>query len=303
MNASPHPGQAAMDDAIRRALAEDIGEGDVTTIATVPADRRAEAVLLAKESGVIAGLAVAERVFGLLDAGLAVEWLADDGARVEAGTRVGVVRGPAGSLLSGERLALNLMQRMSGIATLTRQMVDAVGERHTRILDTRKTAPGLRVFDRWAVRLGGGTNHRFGLFDMILVKDNHIAAAGGVAEAVAAALAFRDRHDPSLVIEVEARTMDEVDQVLEAGGVDRILLDNMVRLHDDGRIDTTMLEEAVSRVNRRMETEASGNVTLQTVPAIAATGVDYISSGALTHSVRALDISLKIELAQAIRGS
>ncbi len=290
------PDPAEMDALIERALAEDVGSGDVTTLATVPAGQRAEAYFLAKEEGVLAGLAVAERVFARLDAAVAVGWRAADGDAVAAGTRFGTVRGPARAILSGERLALNLMQRMSGIATATRRMVNAAGP-GTRILDTRKTAPGLRAFDKWAVRLGGGTSHRAGLYDMVLVKDNHIAAAGGVRAAIEAARAYRAAHAPGLLIEIEARTLGEVDAVLATGGVDRVLLDNMVRLAPDGTVDTAMLREAVGRVGGRFETEASGNVTLATVAAIAATGVDFISSGALTHSARALDISLKIELA------
>ena len=290
------PAPSSIDDLIQRALAEDVGEGDVTTLATIPAERQAAATFLAKEDGILAGLAVAERVFAMLDADLRVQWDAADGDAVTTGTKFGTVDGAARSILVGERLALNLMQRMSGIATATRRMVDAAAGGAT-ILDTRKTAPGLRVFDKWAVRLGGGTNHRTGLHDMFLVKDNHIAAAGGIRAAIEAARRYRDEHAPDLAIEIETRTLDEVDEVLDVGGVDRVLLDNMVEVGDDGYVDTTMLAEAVGHIGGAFETEASGNVTLATVPAIAATGVDFISSGALTHSVRALDISLKIDLA------
>jgi len=290
-----NPDLQVIDALIERALAEDIGAGDVTTLSTVPAGRRATATFLAKEDGVLAGLAVAERVFAALSPQVALTWTHDDGDAVEAGTRFGTVEGPARPILTGERLALNLMQRMGGIATATRRMVDAAGDGAT-ILDTRKTAPGLRAFDKWAVRLGGGTNHRTGLYDMFLIKDNHIAAAGGVRAAIEAAQSYRAEHAPELEIEIETRTMDEVDTVLRVGGVDRVLLDNMVTVGDDGRINVARLADAVRRVGGRFETEASGNVTLATVPAIAATGVDYISSGALTHSVRALDISLKIAL-------
>jgi nicotinate-nucleotide pyrophosphorylase (carboxylating) len=288
------PDLQEIDALIERALAEDVGAGDVTTLATVPAGRRATATFLAKADGVLAGLAVAERVFAGLDPQVALSWSVSDGDAVKAGTRFGTVEGPAQPILTGERLALNLMQRMSGIATATRQMVDAAGE--ATILDTRKTAPGLRTFDKWAVRLGGGQNHRTGLYDMFLIKDNHIAAAGGIRAAIEAAHAYRAEHAPELLIEIETRTMDEVETVLSIGGMDRMLLDNMVALSDDGRIDVSRLADAVRRIGGRFETEASGNVTLATVPAIAATGVDYISSGALTHSVRALDISLKIDL-------
>jgi nicotinate-nucleotide pyrophosphorylase (carboxylating) len=276
------------------ALEEDIGPGDVTTLATVPAERRAEGRFLAKEPGVLAGLAVAERVFARVDPGVRVSWSAADGDGVEAQTVFGTAEGPARALLTGERLALNVMQRMSGIATATRRMAEAA--RPAALLDTRKTAPGLRALDKWAVRLGGGRNHRTGLYDMILVKDNHIEAAGGVREAVEAAKRYRQQHAPALAIEVEARTLEEVEAVLRAGGADWVLLDNMVRLHDDGFVETAPLREAVALVGGRLKTEASGNVTEATVSAIASTGVDAISAGALTHSVRALDLSMKIAL-------
>jgi len=298
----PPPYLAAedLDALIRRALEEDLGPGDVTTLATIPPGTRAEAVFLAKAPGTVAGLDVAGRVFGALDASVSVGWTVRDGDTVEAGRRFGTVSGPAHALLSGERVALNLMQRMSGIATATRAMVRAIGDHRARLLDTRKTAPGLRALDKWAVLLGGGHNHRIGLFDQILVKDNHIAACGGIREAVQAANAWRSESGrPDLALEIEVRTLDELDQVLEAGGVDVILLDNMVRMTDGGAVDTGMLSEAVRRVGGRVRTEASGNVSLATVAAIAATGVDFISSGALTHSVTALDISLEVSLAGA----
>ena len=285
-----------IDAVIARALEEDLGAGDVTTQATVDPATRATGHFLAKADGVVAGLYVAERVFQAVDTDVRVTWHADDGGAVTQGMRIGTVEGPAHGLLSAERLALNLMQRMSGIATATRRMVTAASPHGAQILDTRKTAPGLRLLDKWAVKLGGGANHRIGLYDMILVKDNHIAAAGGVAEAVRAAQRWRDEHHPGLQIEVETRTLDEVRTVLEIGDVNFILLDNMVDRQDDGTVDTSRLAEAVALIDGRIATEASGNVTLETVSAIAATGVDYISSGALTHSVRALDVSLTIDL-------
>ncbi len=198
--------------------------------------------------------------------------------------------------MAAERLALNVLQRMSGIATVTRRMVEAARPHPARILDTRKTAPGLRLLDKWAVRLGGGENHRLGLYDMILIKDNHIASVGGVRAAIEAAQQYRQDRDASLSIEIETRTLDEVQAVLETDGVEVILLDNMVTVQPDGAIDTSLLQEAVALVDGRMATEASGNITLATVPAIAATDVTYISCGALTHSVKAMDLSLKIEL-------
>ncbi|MDX1418567.1 MAG: carboxylating nicotinate-nucleotide diphosphorylase [Rubricoccaceae bacterium] len=294
----PDPVAQALADLLPRALAEDVGPGDVTTQATVPADQQATARFLAKEDGVLAGLAVAERVFGTVDGDLRVDWTAADGDAASAGTVFGEVRGPARAILTGERLALNLLQRMSGIATAAQRMAEAA--RPATVLDTRKTAPGLRALDKWAVTLGGARNHRTGLYDMVLVKDNHIAAAGGVGAALRGVHAFLERRGLALPIEVETRTLEEVDAVLRlvAGGlrVDRVLLDNMAR-PTPGGLDTTRLAAAVRRVGDRIETEASGNVTLATVGAIAATGVDYISSGALTHSVRALDLSLKIALA------
>ena len=291
-----------LDVIIRHALDEDVQGGDVTTEATIPRASRASAVFLAKETGILAGLFVAERVFHHVDPEVRIVWNQHDGDKIEAGTVFGHVSGDAHALLIGERTALNMLQRMSGIATATRRMVDATGPHSARILDTRKTVPGLRYLDKWAVHLGGGVNHRMGLYDMILIKDNHITAAGGVEPAIRAAQAHRKTiNQPDLEIEVEARTLEEVATVLEVwqqagGGVDRILLDNMVHNRPDGQVDTSMLEEAVALIRGRIHTEASGNVTLHTVPAIAATGVDYISSGALTHSVRAFDISMKVRL-------
>lgn len=290
----PHDVAADLPELLVRALAEDVGAGDVTTEATVGPDVQATGRFLVKEDGVIAGLAVAERVFAAVDPDLVLEWSAADGDWVEAGTTVGTVRGAARSILVGERLALNLVQRMGGIATAAHAFAEAA--RPATVLDTRKTAPGLRLLDKLAVRLGGAQNHRVGLFDRVLVKDNHIEAAGGVREALAA---VTDHAAPDVPVEIEARTLDEVDAVLAAKAeglrVDTILLDNMARPTDAG-LDVSVLEEAVRRVGGRLATEASGNVTLATVGAIGATGVDFVSSGALTHSVRALDVSLKIRL-------
>ena len=286
----------ALDALLDRALAEDIGPGDVSALSTIPADRQADAYFLLKEDGVVAGLAVAERVFAKVDPELRVEWSASDGDRLTAGTRFGTVEGPARSLLSAERLALNLMQRMSGIATAARRMAEAAAP--AKVLDTRKTVPGLRLLDKEAVRLGGAHNHRIGLYDMVMVKDNHIAAAGGLAEAVRATRRYLDAHGLDVPVEVETRTLEEVDELLavaEEGRVDRVLLDNMARRTPNG-LDVSMLEAAVARIGGRLDTEASGNVTLETAHAIGATGVDFVSVGALTHSVRALDISLKVSV-------
>lgn len=292
----PYLSPADLDALIERALDEDLGPGDVTTEATVSPNTTAVAHVRAKENSIAAGLDAAERTFRAVDDAVDLTWTVDDGAPIQAGTTVGRVRGSARALLMAERTALNLMQRMSGIATATRQMVEAVAPHDTQILDTRKTAPGLRLLDKWAVRLGGGTNHRLGLHDQILIKDNHITAAGGIPEALQAARQYRNERAPDLQIEIETRTLKEVRTVLNAGGADIILLDNMVDGTPSGTVDVTRLEEAVALINGRATTEASGNVTLETVPAIAATGVDAISSGALTHSVQALDLSIEMTL-------
>lgn len=296
MNLPPYLTSETLDLLLATALEEDLGAGDVTTEATIPPHTRATGRFLAKADGVVAGLAVAERVFAEVDPDVEVRFDVADGAEVENGQVFGSVTGRARSLLVAERLALNVMQRMSGIATATRRMVEATGPHPAQILDTRKTAPGLRGLDKWAVLLGGGTNHRVGLYDMILIKDNHIAAAGGVREAIEAARAYCAEREAALEIEIEARTLSEIREVLATGGVDRILLDNFVRVNAGGVVDTSGLAEALALVGGRVPCEASGNVTLATVPAIAATGVAFISSGALTHSVTALDISLKLRL-------
>jgi nicotinate-nucleotide pyrophosphorylase (carboxylating) len=227
-----------------------------------------------------------------------VDWKTVDGARIQAGQEFGTISGPAKSILGAERLALNFLQRMSGIATETARYVAAIEGSDTVILDTRKTAPGLRALDKWAVRLGGGQNHRMGLFDMILIKENHISAAGGIEQAInavnEAAEAGHDSGTPekNLLIEIEAATLNQVREIVVVGGVDRILLDNMVTVGTDGQIDASRLSAAVALIDGRFQTEASGNVSLETVRSIASTGVDFISSGALTHSVKALDLSL-----------
>ncbi len=282
---------------IDRALAEDVGGGDVTTEATIPEGTRATARFLLKEDGVVAGLAVAERVFARVDPDLAVSWTAADGDRLDAGTVFGTVVGRARSILVAERLALNVVQRMGGIATAAARMARAAAP--AVVLDTRKTAPGLRALDKWAVVLGGARNHRVGLHDMVLVKDNHVAAAGGIRPAIDAVGRYLRETGREVPVEVEARTLDEVDAVLAAvadgAHVDRILLDNMAR-RTDGGLDVSVLEAAVRRVDGAVQTEASGNVTLDTAGRIGATGVDFISSGALTHSVTALDVSLNVGL-------
>ena len=270
-----------IDAIIRNALEEDVGSGDVTTLNTVPADAVLQGTLLVKADGVVAGLDVFRRVFELVDGRVEIELLAADGDRVQRGDVIATISGPGRAILTGERLALNILQRMSGIASATRRYVDAVAGTRAVILDTRKTAPGLRVLDKLAVRLGGGQNHRFGLYDMAMIKDNHIAAVGSIGEAVRRVRAGDPLGRP---IEVEVTDLDQLREALELD-VDRILLDNM-------SLET--MAEAVRIAAGRTPLEASGGVNLATVAAIAATGVDYISVGALTHSVTALDISLDI---------
>lgn len=266
-----------------RALEEDIRDGDVTTNCTVPADMMLTGRFVAKASGVIAGLDVAALAFTLLDARVTMTQLVKDGDRVEPRQTLATVAGPCRALLTGERTALNLLQRMSGIATAARRFTDAAAGARARILDTRKTVPGLRTLDKLAFKTGGGVNHRIGLFDMVMIKNNHIAACGGsITKAVAAVRACDDRKRP---IEVEVRNFDELNEALTLN-VDRIMLDNM---------SVADMRRAVELVNDRVPLEASGNVTLDTVAAIAATGVDFISTGAVTHSVMALDISLWLD--------
>lgn len=264
----------------------------------------ASASFVAKADGVIAGLYVATIVFEKVDVDVDMTWMVNDGDVVKAGQILGVASGPAHAILIGERIALNYMQRMSGIATQTAAMVKAIGCcTKTKLLDTRKTVPGLRLLDKWAVAIGGGENHRIGLYDMMMIKDNHIAAAGGLKHAVYAAEEYMRSKGIQRPLEVETRTMEEVQEVLEvidAAGessmITRIMLDNMAVKHKDGSVDVSLLEEALRVIGeRRIETEASGNVTLATIRHIAKTGVDFISTGSITHSVTALDISLLIQ--------
>ena len=265
---------------VRDALLEDIGPGDITTMLCVPAGTTAKATVLAKQAGVIAGLAIGELAFKLLDPNVHWEALVEDGATVGAGrTPLAVVTGDARALLTAERVALNFMQRLSGIATVTSKYVALTAGTHARIADTRKTTPGLRALEKYAVRAGGGFNHRLGLYDAVLIKDNHIKAAGGIGNAVAAAKA----HIPhTMKIEVEAASLTMVDEALSAGA-DIILLDNM---------DTNTMRRAVETIGGRAISEASGNLTEARIAEVAATGVDILSIGALTHSAPSLDISL-----------
>jgi nicotinate-nucleotide pyrophosphorylase (carboxylating) len=268
---------------IRAALAEDVGRGDITTQLTVPSGLQASGTLLGKQDGVLAGLPLVARVFSVMGAPVRVNERLHDGDAFRSGTVLAIVNGAAADLLVGERLVLNLLQRLSGVATLTRRYVDAVKGTKATVIDTRKTTPGLRTLEKYAVRMGGGGNHRSGLDDGILIKDNHITAAGGLGAALSAA---RRGAAPGMRVEIECATLTQVDEAL-AAGAEAILLDNM---------SVAQLAEAVRHVDGRAVTEASGGVTLDTIRAIAETGVDLISVGALTHSAPAVDISMKIKI-------
>lgn len=269
---------------IRLALREDVGDGDHTTLSCIPASATDKAVLVAKEAGVIAGMEVARMVYGQMDASIVFTPLVQDGCEVKPGDRIFTVEGASRSILTAERLSLNYIQRMSGIATYTRKLTRLVGSGTAVLLDTRKTTPNNRVFEKMAVRIGGGKNHRFGLFDMILVKDNHIDFAGGIRQAIDAVHAYLQEKDLKLAVEIEVRSFEELDEVLDRGGVDRIMLDNFTP--ED-------IRKAVERIGGRFETEASGGINEQTLARYAATGVDFISVGALTHHISSLDLSLK----------
>lgn len=266
---------------IKLAIAEDIATGDATSNAILSPDLRLEAHIIAKQEGVVAGLPIAEAVFRRVDVDLHVIHRIRDGESVTPGDRVAEVYGPGRTMLAAERIALNFLQRLSGVATLTRAFVDAVSGTQATILDTRKTHPGYRALEKYAVRMGGGQNHRMGLYDMMMIKDNHIDAAGSITKAVERARSKR----PDLSIEVEVRNLDELQEAL-ALDVDQVMLDNM---------SLEEMREAVALVDGRVALEASGGVTLESVAAIAATGVDYISVGALTHSAPALDLSMKVQ--------
>ncbi|MGD8746841.1 MAG: carboxylating nicotinate-nucleotide diphosphorylase [Balneolaceae bacterium] len=270
-----------IDKLIDQAFKEDIGSGDITTNAVIDEGCRADAIWKAKEAGIVAGLDVARAVFRALDPNLDWEPRVEDGTRVKVGQELVLMHGSCRAILTAERTALNIVQRMSGIASKTRHLVDAVAEYNTRILDTRKTVPGLRELDKYAVAAGGGMNHRMGLYDMAMIKDNHIVAAGGIRKAVK----MVRESNPGVKVEVETTTLDEVDQAL-AAGADIIMLDNM---------STEQMAAAVKTIGDRAKTEASGNITLARVKEVAKTGVDYISVGALTHSVEAFDISQELQ--------
>jgi nicotinate-nucleotide pyrophosphorylase (carboxylating) len=266
------------------ALKEDIGDGDHTSLATIPKDQTGKAQLVVKQEGIIAGIDVAYMIFQKLDKSSRFTGYFKDGSEVKSGDVVFHVEGKVIYILQAERLALNIMQRMSGIATQTRQYVNKLQGLKTRVLDTRKTSPGMRVFDKYAVKIGGGENHRIGLYDMILIKDNHIDFAGGIEKAIEKTHVYLDKTNKDLKIEIEARSLDDVNRILTHGGVDRILLDNFT---------PEMTQEAVKLINGKVETESSGNITLENIRHYAECGVDYISVGALTHQIKSLDLSLK----------
>lgn len=272
---------------VQLALREDVGEGDHTSLSCLPIDKDGEAKLLVKEDGVIAGVNVAEKIFTLVDPALKVNLLIADGSVVQVGDVVLSVHGKIHSILKAERLVLNVMQRMSAIATKTAQYVQALAGTQTKVLDTRKTTPLLRFLEKSAVVIGGGTNHRFGLYDMILIKDNHVDYAGGIANAVRNALDYKKAKNIDIPIEVEVRDFEELDALLHCEGVDRVMFDNFTP--EDVR-------KAVDLVQGKMITEASGGITLDTISAYAHAGVDYVSVGALTHSVYNMDLSLKARL-------
>jgi len=273
-----------IDKFIINSLDEDLGDGDHTSLATIPAGIKGKAKLLVKDEGILAGVELAAEIFYMLDASINVNIFLNDGARVKYGDIAFEVEGDAQSILKAERLVLNCMQRMSGIATKTRQIVDILKDTGTKVLDTRKTTPGLRYLEKWAVRIGGGVNHRFGLYDMILIKDNHVDYAGGIKAAIDKADEYVKSKNKKLEIEIEVRNLKELEQVLQTGGINRILLDNFNFLD---------LREAVSTIGGKYITEASGGITIDNIGEYAACGVDYISMGALTHSVKSLDLSLK----------
>ena len=269
---------------IELSFAEDIGDGDHTTLSSIPEDALGENILIIKEDGVLAGVEMAKRIFAHFDKELKVEVLMEDGAEVKKGDIAMRVSGKVRSLLQTERLMLNVMQRMSGIATMTRKYVKQLEGTNTRVLDTRKTTPGMRIMEKEAVKIGGGVNHRIGLFDMILLKDNHVDFAGGIKQAIERAKEYCKEKGKELKIEIEVRNFDELQQVLDLGGVDRIMFDNF---------DTTATRKAVEMVGGRFETESSGGITFDTLRDYALCGVDFISVGALTHSVKGLDMSFK----------
>lgn len=273
-----------IDDLLNLAFAEDLGDGDHTTLSTIPADAMGRSRLIIKEDGILAGVDIAEKVLHKVDPTIKMTVMLKDGTEVKKGDIAFTAEGPVRSLLIAERTLLNIMQRMSGVATMTRRYQDELKGLHTRVLDTRKTTPGMRMLEKEAVKMGGGTNHRIGLFDMILIKDNHIDFAGGIEKAISRANDYCRENGKDLKIEVEVRSLDDIRRVLSHGGVDRIMFDNFT---------PALTKEAVALVNGKVETESSGGITLENLREYGEAGVDFISVGALTHSVKGLDMSFK----------
>ncbi len=268
---------------IERALNEDLGDGDHTSMATIPKEANGKVKMIAKEGGIVAGVEVASMVFHQVDEGLVIDVRVDDGDKISKGDVLMTVSGSSRSILSAERTALNFIQRMSGIATFTNSLTEMISDLNTKLLDTRKTTPGNRIVEKLAVRYGGGTNHRFGLFDMVMLQDNHIDFAGRIKNAIESTKNYLKKHQKDLRIEIEVRNFDELGEVLNEGGIDRIMLDNFT---------PEELSKAIIMINGKYETEASGGINAATIRDYALTGVDYISVGALTHQIRSLDISL-----------
>ena len=269
---------------IVNALSEDVGDGDHTSLSTIEAGTQGKAKLLVKDTGILAGVELAAEIFREVDPNLKLNIFLNDGAEVKPKDIAFEVEGDAQSILKAERLVLNCMQRMSGIATNTNQIVDLLQGTNTKVLDTRKTTPGMRYLEKWAVRIGGGVNHRFGLYDMILIKDNHVDYSGGIRQAIENANRYLNETGKKLAIEIEVRNLDELEQVLQTGNVNRILIDNF---------NYADLKQAVNMIEGRYITEASGGITIDNIREYANCGVDYVSVGALTHSVKSLDLSLK----------
>lgn len=279
--------QANLDKFLIEALQEDIGEGDHSSLAVIPESATGQAILLAKQSGIVAGLRVIKRLFEIFDPRLLADFSAVDGASIVPGQELMILKGPSLSILQTERLALNIVQRMSGIATQTAAYAEQLKGTRARILDTRKTTPNLRMLEKEAVRIGGGENHRMGLYDMIMLKDNHIDFAGGIPKAISQTREYLKRNRKALKIEIEVRDFSELDQVLQTGGIDRIMLDNFT---------PEETKRAIQLIGGRYETESSGGINLETIRSFALTGVDFISVGALTHQILSLDLSLKAKI-------
>jgi nicotinate-nucleotide pyrophosphorylase (carboxylating) len=272
---------------IRLAITEDIGDGDHSSFCCFSSERTGKGTIIAKQDGILCGIQIASAVASLIDTGLEVNAFCADGDKINYGTKILGIQGPSASILQAERTILNFMQRLSGISTATRIYADEIEGTGAKLLDTRKTTPGFRALEKYAVKVGGGHNHRMGLYDMIMIKDNHIDYAGGVKQAMDNAVNYLAKLGKSLPIEVEARSMAEIEQILQHGAAFRILIDNFT---------PDKLKEAVVLINRQLETEASGGISLQTIRSYAQSGVDYISVGALTHQIKSLDMSLKAYL-------